>query len=78
MSDENTRKIALEIIAATGCEGPAGTCDTVGNVLAEAIMKNLEAGGFNFDAVKPPVASESDAEAVDAGAFDKPHRRKHA
>lgn len=41
-----TREIALDIIANTFCEGPSAT---VGGELAETIMKNLEAGGFNFN-----------------------------
>jgi hypothetical protein len=56
MTDKpKTREIALKIIADTFCEGPSGT---VGGELGEAIMQNLEAGGFNFTHVHPPKASE--------------------
>ena len=55
-----TREAALDLIAATACEGPSGN---VGGTLAEDILKALEAGGFSFATAK---ALEEE--------FDPPHR----
>lgn len=72
MTDKpKTREIAIEIIANTFCEGPSGN---VGGTLAEDIMKNLEAGGFNFTQAKLPKASEKDD--VDPPHADPTHKHR--
>ncbi len=60
-SKPTTREAALDLIAATACEGPSGN---VGGTLAEDILKALEAGGFSFATAAPKTHGETKTEAA--------------